>query len=167
MWKILEINYEKNILNSINSCELYKKKKKEVRALATRKSSIPKTLFLFFPHTPQHPIYISKHSISYKPPKTNKKGHKTCDPHNPFSLKKPKKKRYLPCFSHSLAHTHTFFFSWKHVKKAPLSSSFPRTFHLHLQPLGKQEANLSISLFKQNKIVNPLSLSRINIKTKK
>jgi hypothetical protein len=26
---------------------------------------------------------------------------------------------------------------------------------------------LSISLFKQNKIVNPLSLSRINIKTKK
>jgi len=137
-----------------------------VRALATRKSSIPKTLFLFFPHTPQQPIYISKHSISYKPPKTNKKGHKTCDPHNPFSLKKPKKRGISHVFLTPL-HTHTFFFSWKHVKKAPLSSSFPRTFHLHLQPLGKQEANLSISLFKQNKIVNPLSLSRINIKTKK
>jgi len=102
----------------------YTKKKKGLRALATRKSPIPKTFFLFFHHTRQHPIYISKHSISYKPPKTNKKVTKHVTPTTPFSLnnpflpKKAKKKKYLPCFSHSPAHTHILLLL-KTCKKSP------------------------------------------------
>jgi len=173
VWKILEINYEKNILNSINRCELYIKKKGTESISYKKKAPYQKhfsSSFIIHANT----RYTYQNTLSpINHQKQTKKSQNMWPPQplSPsttlFSLKKPNKKKYLPCFSHSPAHTHTFSFFWKHVKKAPLSSLFPRTFHLYLQPLGKQEANLLISLFKQNKIVNPLSLSRINIKTKK
>ena len=150
MLKILKINYKNNILNNINKYGLYKKIKKKrkggVRALATRKSPYKKYFSSSFHVHANNP---------YKPQKINKKGHRTCDCHNPFSLKKLNKEKSVSHVFPTHLHTHTFFFFQKHVKKDPLSSSLPITFHLHFQLLGKQKANLSISLFKQNKIVIP------------
>ena len=124
MWKILEINYEKNILNSINRCELYIKKKGTESISYKKKAPYQKhfsSSFIIHANT----RYTYQNTLSpINHQKQTKKSQNMWPPQplSPsttlFSLKKPNKKKYLPCFSHSPAHTHILLLL-KTCKKSP------------------------------------------------